>query len=113
MYVADIVHVGGNGKPFVTIAALNESARISLIHGGEDASSAEMGVMEGYANMRLTQGDEDAPSLWLRVQKDVGAGIEGMSHVKRSEAHFEIFTVKRDGAFRSVCLLRIRVEQMV
>lgn len=42
----------------------------------------------------------------MRVQKNVGAGIEGVSRIKRSEVHFEIFTIKRDGTFRSSMLIK-------
>lgn len=138
LHVADIMHVGGNGRPFVKINVLNKSAEISLVGKGEDAPSARLSVGEGimtggyasislirvgedmssagmrvgkgisggYANIDLSGGSEDAPRMRMRVEKGIGVGIDGMSHAKRPKAHFDLFTVKRDGAFRSGMLIK-------
>ena len=133
LHVADIMHVGGNGRPFVRINVWNKSAEISLVGKGENAPSANMSVREGsasvwvtkggedapeasmmvgevvdgYADIKLSGGGEDAPRMRMRVEEGIGVSIDGMSHAKRPEALFDISTVKqRDGAFRSGILIK-------
>ena len=128
--VKDNMYVGGNGGSFVRISALNGNPSIQLVgkgvnppsvnmnvweeyasvwitKGGEDAPEASMSVggdelVGGSADIHLRGGGEDAPILSLRVGDYIGVAVEGRSHVKRPEASFDIFTVKkRDGKFRS------------
>ena len=81
LHVADIMHVGGNGRPFVRINVLNKSASISVIGTGEDVSTprAELTVGEGlltgrYASISVIGGGEDMPSAGLRVGKGISGG---------------------------------------
>ena len=118
LHVSDIMHVGGNGKPFVRIVALNESADISLVGKGEDTSSLRLSVGEGvgtggYTSISLIGGGEDAPRMIMRVEKGIGVGIDGESHAKRPEAAFRFSQSNTMEHFVLVCLLGIRVEQMM